>query len=209
MEKTRWNKYRVFFNDKGMSLTQTGRLVPELSALRPSPGSQRVPHSPREAAHCFVCYIMSCFICCFKAHPETHTVHSRSTPSGWDGRGMSPGAPGDTHTLVLTAPVLPGAGAPGSCSVPNEAQTSSSHPSQQERNPQVLTSARGPPGLSAGCVRVRLWCTRICTREGMWGAPTFTGSVLRRSLRQVPQRLGGQLPDGPGGRADNTVSPAG
>lgn len=56
---------------------------------------------------------------------------------------------------------------------------------------------------------VCLWCTRMCTREGVEGAPTVAGGVLGRSLCQVPQRLGRQLPDGPGGGAENTVSPAG
>ena len=76
---------------------------------------------------------------------------------------MNPGAPGDTHTSVLTVPALPEAGAPGLCSVPDKAQTGSSHPSQQERNPQVLTLARGPPELSVGCVCMCLRCTRMCT----------------------------------------------
>ena len=72
---------------------------------------------------------------------------------------MNPGAPGDMHTSVLTAPVFPEAGAPGLCSVPNEAQTSSSHPSQQERNPQVLTSA-----FCWGCVCVCVCGAHTCAR---------------------------------------------
>ena len=106
---------------------------------------------------------MSYFTCCFKASSETHSVQQiHRFLLGWR---RNPAAPGDTHTSVLTAPALPEAMAPGLWSVPDEAETSSSSPSQQERNPQALKSVRGPPGLPAACLCMCPWCTRMCKCE--------------------------------------------
>lgn len=122
--------------------------------LRPGPGSQQIHCSPREAAHRLICYIMSSFTCCFKATSETHSVQQiHQFLLGWRRNSV---APGDTHTSVVTAPALPEAMVPGLYSVPDEAQTSSSKPSQQERNPQALESVRGLRGF--------LLCVRACVR---------------------------------------------